>query len=132
MSRLIFGTLILSGFAFLLPQSALAKGHAICLFPGDNRETVICEMSCPRGSRTIAIKPNEHPSCAGRTGAGPLPSGCEKRDRLDSLGWRSGNKTKFCRAKKYDGVTNTAGGGNDYRKNGGGWCYTGDRAACTP
>lgn len=50
---------------------------------------------------------------------------CTAIKSLKELGWRSGHKTKFCIAKKYDGVHNPFG---DYGA--GGFCFKGDPQAC--
>lgn len=55
---------------------------------------------------------------------------CSRLTHLSAVGWSSGHKTNHCKAHGYDGVTNTSHGGNDYRKNGGGWCFSGAHNAC--
>lgn len=125
-TAVIVGLIVSLGAA----QSAMAQGYSMCQFPGDNRPSLVCGRGCPRGSSTIAYNPGNHARCNKPTES--LPEGCTKRANLADLGWSSGHKTKFCQRRGYDGVTNTTGGGNDYHKNGGGWCYSGDVKACTP
>ncbi len=55
---------------------------------------------------------------------------CSRLTHLSAVGWTSGHKNNHCIAHGYDGATNTSHGGNAYRKNGGGWCFSGKSNAC--
>jgi hypothetical protein len=52
-------------------------------------------------------------------------STCNKVVSIRELGWRSGHKTKFCKAHGFAGVHNPFG---DYSQ--GGYCYSGDLDTC--
>jgi hypothetical protein len=55
-------------------------------------------------------------------------NGCIRVQNMHTLGFGGGNKTSFCQSKGYDGPTNFPG--TKYYDNGGGWCYSGNEAAC--
>lgn len=53
------------------------------------------------------------------------PRVCKLVKSIRSLGWRSGHKTNFCKARGFDGVFNPYG---DYSA--GGFCFQGDAELC--
>jgi hypothetical protein len=59
---------------------------------------------------------------------GSAGDGCEKIRPLRELGYGNGHKSRFCRRKGYEGMTNFPH--SDSHDYGGGFCYTGDAQAC--
>lgn len=64
-------------------------------------------------------------AAATASGAIATSGDCREIRSLIDLGWRSGHKTNFCKAKRYDGVYNPFG-----VYGAGGFCYKGSEAAC--
>ena len=87
----------------------------------------MCGTGCPRGSTFISYNPGRHDRCD--VGDIDLQEGCEAIKPLSELGYRSGHKTRFCKARGYTSMTNYAR--SDYRDYGGGFCFRGERQACT-
>ena len=108
-----------------LQAIALSSGYSMCQGSHDARAHVVCGKGCPSGETLISWSPNEHEQCVAR-----LQPGCTEVKNLHyDLGWQGGHKSNFCRGRGYDDVTNHPG--SSYKDHGGGWCYKGDRGACT-
>lgn len=123
----------------LASSAGWAAGYSMCRWPAGDIQ-MQCGSGCPRGTTVISYNPGSHPRCdKGSLGAPDgidadvdLKPGCTDVQNLkDDLGWpERGNKTKFCRKRGYDGVTNFPGQ-HRYKAHGGGFCFSGTRAACT-
>lgn len=59
---------------------------------------------------------------------GSTGDGCDMIRPLRELGYGDGHKSRFCRRKGYEGMTNFPH--SKYHDYGGGFCYTGDAKAC--
>jgi hypothetical protein len=105
--------------------SAYAGGYSACQSPGDPRPHLECGKGCPAGDRFVSYQHGDLAGCEA-----PIQSGCERIANLHyDLGWQGGNKSKFCRARGFEyGMVNLPN--SNYKEQGGGWCYRGDRQAC--
>jgi hypothetical protein len=56
------------------------------------------------------------------------PTECSRITPLPQLGYKSGSKSDFCRARGYAGMTNYPN--SSYRAQGGGFCYSGNEKIC--
>ncbi|MBX3634129.1 MAG: hypothetical protein KF683_01820 [Rubrivivax sp.] len=120
----VSAALLISG-VLLAPLAAVAGGHRVCKGTGDPNGYVVCGGGCARGEATLSSSPQSHPSCEPT-----YVMGCTEVKNLHyELGWSGGHKTKFCRKKGFDGMTNHPN--SSYKQHGGGWCYKGSSEACT-
>lgn len=126
------------GFGLALSAGAEAAGYSTCRYPAGDVQ-ISCGRGCPRGTTFISFNPGSHERCdKNKTSSGDgmvnanirLKPGCKDVQNLkDDLGWRGGDKTKFCQNKGFSGVTNHPGQ-KRYNAYGGGYCYKGDEQAC--
>ena len=118
--------------SLFLEASAVAvqggPGYSVCQGAGQPQPYQQCGKGCPAGDRFISWNPNTQASCQS-----DMQPGCEKIANLHyELGWNGGNKSKFCRKRNFDGMTNHPN--SRYKgagSHGGGWCYKGEERACT-